>query len=65
MANPPPTGTFTLQDTPNLAWRETGLRLTRFQRVLPSGWVYPSVLKKEKSYFPNSLLKNSLSPFRV
>jgi hypothetical protein len=29
MANPSPTGTFTLQDTPNLAWRETARQLTR------------------------------------
>jgi hypothetical protein len=29
MANPSPTGTFTLQDTPDFAWRETGMKLTR------------------------------------
>ena len=28
MANPSPAGTFTLQDTPSLAWRETGMMLT-------------------------------------
>ena len=28
MANPSPTGTFTLKDTPDLAWRETGMALT-------------------------------------
>ncbi len=29
MANPSPTGTFTLKDTPDFAWRETGMKLTR------------------------------------
>ncbi len=29
MANPSPTGTFTLQDTPDFAWRETVWQLTR------------------------------------
>jgi hypothetical protein len=28
MANPSPTGTFTLKDTPDFAWRETGMALT-------------------------------------
>jgi hypothetical protein len=28
MASPSPTGTFTLKDTPDFAWRETGMSLT-------------------------------------
>ncbi|ABK98567.1 hypothetical protein Ppro_0938 [Pelobacter propionicus DSM 2379] len=28
MANPSPTGTFTLQDTPDFAWRETAMSVT-------------------------------------
>jgi len=39
MANPSPTGTFTLQDTPNLAWRETVLENSGgFRPLLLPGW---------------------------
>ncbi len=36
MANPSPTGTFTLLDTPDFAWRETPIRLTGRWGLFPA-----------------------------